>query len=327
MALDAAATAQPATGFKQPRRETIASIFAVAAEAIILALAASSRLPMTAALQFHLVVSVITTAILFYNRPAGEDLTLSALMALVLAVAGPAGALASLASLAFAGHAGAGPEVLSLWYDRLSNAADADLPTILTDRVMAGRVINTEAATPAQFEDVIATGTLEERQAALGLMARRFHPDFAPALEKALQSPEPVVRVQAAAVVARVRADLKTRIKTLVAPGEVGVGLHAPGHAIARAAELSRLAHCSLVDRADAEVCRNAAEAKLKEAISKRSNVLAASTRANTEAARLIESHLLSSGRFEDFRIARRIHKLIARGTYRVRFAARKAAA
>lgn len=303
-------------GWALPRREILASVFAVTAEAAILFLVVSSHLSLQAALQLHVVVTAMTGVSLFQARGASEDMTFASLMLLVLLVAGPAGAVSTLAALAFVDHAGAGPDVLNAWYDRLSNASDADLSTVLTDRVMAGRVIDTDAATPAQFETVIADGTLAERQAALGLIARRFHPDFAPALEQALRSPEPVVRVQAAAVVARVRADLKTRIKALVAAGPV----HAPADPIQDAAELVRLAGCSLVDRADAGRCRKASDARLQLALAGKRNVYAAAARADSEAALLIERHLMTSERYEDFRSARRIHRLTASRAYRVRF-------
>ena len=204
---------------------------------------------------------------------------------LVIVVAGPAGAFASLVALAFVDHAGAGPHVLDAWYARLSRASHSDASTELTDRVMAGRVLVRDASPPAEFEDVIAHGTLAERQAALGLMARHFHTDFAPALQAALRSQEPVVRVQAAAVVARVRGDLKSRIKALLAARD----RRATALSIANAAELERLARCSLVDRADADKCRKAATEVLQVALPTSHDVRTAATGANRETAAMIE--------------------------------------
>jgi hypothetical protein len=201
------------------------------------------------------------------------------------------------------------------WYARLSRASGSLPSAELTDRVIAGRVIDTAAAPPSRFEDVIAHGTLAERQAALGLMARRFHTDFAPALQAALRSPEPVVRVQAAAVVARVRADLKARIKSLLAMS----ASRTSDHRIADAAELIRLAACPLVDRADAEKCRRAATESLQVVLVTRRDVLSAAARADRETAPVIERYLVSAGRFRDFRVSRRIHALVLDRAYRVR--------
>jgi hypothetical protein len=305
--------APPAKGLSG--REAVAAALAAGAEAVVVLLTFSADIPLSMPMQLHAVTVVAIALILFRGRDADEDLTVAALMFLVILAAGPAGAIASLAALAFVDHAGAGPSVLQAWYARLSRASGSLPSAELTDRVMAGRVIDTAAATPARFEDVIAHGTLAERQAALGLMARRFHTDFAPALEAALRSPEPVVRVQAAAVVARVRADLKTRIKSLLALSESRVS----AHRIVEAAELVRLAGCSLVDRADAEKCRRAASETLQVVLVTRHDVLSATVRADRETAPVIERYLVSAGRFRDFRVSRRIHALVLGRTYRVR--------
>ena len=296
-------------------RDTLGALFAVAAEAIIVMLAVTGKVPFALAIQLHFAAAVVLAVILFRGRKPNEDLTTAALLFLVVLAAGPAGAVASLLSRAFVNRAGAGPEVLEDWYQRLSSARISDASTDLTDRVVAGRVIDTRAPPPAHFDDVIASGTLAEKQAALGHMARHFHPDFAPALEAALRSPEPVVRVQAAAVVARVRSELKTRIKGLLAVKD--------GRTISNelkdAAELSRLAACTLVDRADAEKCRAASAKTLGVALDGPHAVRAAAAAATRDTASVIESHLFANQRFGDFRIARRIHSIVLDRTYRVR--------
>lgn len=296
-------------------REAVAAAFALAAEALVVLLAFSADVPFLWTVACHAAVVGIVGLILFYGRAADGDPTVAELIFLVVLVAGPAGAVASLAALAFVDHAGAGPHVLDAWYARLSRASHADVSREMTDRVVAGRVLRSDAAQPVDFEDVIASGTLAERQAALGLMARRVHTDFAPALQAALRSDEPVVRVQAAAVVARVRADLKTRIKALLAVSDP----HASPLTIADAAELVRLAGCSLVDRADGDKCRKAATEILQVALPTTHDVRAVSASATRETAAMVERFLVSSGRHRDFRVARRVHDLVVNRHYRVR--------
>lgn len=304
-------------------REAVAAALAAAIELVVVLLTFSADVPLSVPVQLHAVAVVTVALVLFRGRAPDDDLTVAALMFLVILAAGPAGAIASLAVLPFAGHAGAGPAVLSAWYARLSQASGANPTTELTDRVKAGRVIDTNAASPAKFEDVINTGTLAERQAALGLMARRFHTDYAPALEAALRSPEPVVRVQAAAVVSRVRADLKGRIKTLLTTTEP----RSASQRIHNAAELVRLAGCSLVDRPEAEKCRKGATAALQIALATSRDVFSVAAEADRQTASLIERHLVSAGRYRDFRISRRVHGLVLESAYRVRLISRSAAA
>jgi hypothetical protein len=305
--------AVPAKGISG--REAVAAALAAGAEAIVVLLTFSADVPLAVPLQLHAATVAAVALILFGGRGSDEDLTVAALMFLVILLAGPAGAIASLTALAFVGHAGADPGILRAWYTRLSRASGSLPSSELTDHVNAGRVIDTNAATPARFEDVVADGTLAEKQAALGLMARRFHTDFAPALEAALRSPEPVVRVQAAAVVARVRGDLKARIKTLLHPGEP----RPPIDRVTAAAELVRLAGCSLVDRTDAEKCRRAASEALHVVLVTGHDVVSAASLGNREAAPMIERFLVANGRFRDFRVSRRIHALVLDRGYRVR--------
>ena len=296
-------------------REALGAVVALAGEAVVVLLSFSQDVPALLPLILHIAVVAAVAFVLLAGRDPGSDPTVSYTMLLLTAVAGPAGAAASLCALPFVGHAGAGPDVLEAWYDRLSSAGGVLPERALHDRIAAGRVLDCEAPPPRNFLDVITTGTLHDKQEALGLMARTFHTDFAPALQAALRSPEPVVRVQAAAVVARVRADLKGRIKALIAQ-ERSVPA---ARAVNAATELMRYASCTLVDRADQERCRAAASRLLQAALISDDDVFDAAARANAQTAGVIEHFLIDARRFKEFRVARRIHDLVTAGGYRVR--------
>lgn len=296
-------------------REALGAALAVAGEAIVVLLAASQDIPSAVPLILHVAVVAVMATALLKDRPAKADPTVSYIMLLVTAVSGPAGAVASLCALPFVGHAGAGPEILEAWYDRLSSAGGVRPETAVHDRIAAGRVLDWQAPMPHNFLDVIVNGTLADKQEALGLMARTFHTDFAPALQAALRSPEPVVRVQASAVVARVRADLKARVKSLIGSEPTTT----PKQAVRTAALLSRYGACALVDRADQERCRAAATRLLQHALVSGHDVVCAATAAKPGDAREIEAFLIDARRFKDLRVARRIHDLARNSGYRVR--------
>ena len=296
------------------KREAIGAAVACAGECAVVLLAYSGSIAMPVTVALHAIVAAAAGAILLWNRAPETDLTVASVMALVIAVAGPAGAAASLAMYPFAGNAGAGPGVLVSWYARLANACAADPATGMYDNVVAGRVVRFDHNVPHDFAEIITTGTLAERQAALGLMARTFHTDFAPALVLALRSPEPVVRVQASAVVARVRADLKVRIRTLLSAATADAG------GIGAAAELQRLAACPLVDRADGVRCGGAAAAILARVLRTARDVTRLAAQGRPGTAPVIERFLLTAGRYKEFRVARRIHDAASGGRYRVRW-------
>jgi hypothetical protein len=294
-------------------REAIAAAVAFAGECLIVVLVFSGGATLSVAVALHGLVAAAAAALLLWRRPPDSDVTVASVMALVIAVAGPAGAAASLAIVPFAGNAGAGARVLDAWYQRLANAAGADPATETYDRVHAGRVVRFASDVPHDFAEIITSGTLAERQAALGLMARTFHTDFAPALVLALRSPEPVVRVQASAVVARVRGELKVRIASRLNAATA----HLAG--ISAAGELQRLATCPLVDGANRARCGIAEQAILARELRTSRDVIAEAAGSKPGTAPVIERFLLTAGRYKDFRAARRIHDVASGGRYRVR--------
>lgn len=167
-------------------------------------------------LVLHLVIVGIAARILLVEEAADGDITARALIVMAIAAAGPVGALCGLFFAQAAQPPAAASPLLDEWYQRISLSAEIDPVTELCDNVASGRTMNLASPTPQSFLTVMASGAIADQQTALGLIARRFHPDYLPALTRALKSSEPVVRVQAAAVVARVRDQLQQRIRARI---------------------------------------------------------------------------------------------------------------
>ena len=295
-------------------REIAAAVLAAIAEALLVVFAVSSGPNKLALLALHALIVATLTAILFWRRHADQDGTTAVAMLLVIAVAGPAGAAAALTMLLFSGTTNAGPHVIKAWYDRLADASGADPITALHDQVSAGREMRSSDVVRLDFRNVVKAGTLAEKQAALGLMARRFHPDFSPALNEALRSDEPVVRVQAAAVVARVRGDLRARIATLLDQRATQGTVVLP-----RSVELLAIADCPFVDAVAAARCREIAESDLRAALATPARVRFEALRASDDVALAIDQHLIQSERYSDFRASRRLQAIRAHRDYRIR--------
>jgi hypothetical protein len=300
------------------QREWLAIICVLAGEAAVAGLMLRSNISPGTILAVHCAVLSWVWLILFMGRQSGADLTLAALILLLVAAAGPAGALAAAFMLAFSGRSGAGPYVLDRWYRRLASAGGVDPATAMHDRFVAGRVLRHDGPPPALFSDIIENGTLSERQSALGLIARRFHPDYSSALAAALRSPEPVVRVQAAAVVARVRADLKLKVAQLTAP-ERQTGAPAQAARLETATHLSLLSSCFLVDETERAVCRAQAAKLFELELTSTRTIARAAALAEFETAAALEGYLIGAGRLKEFRIARRVHDVSRTGLYRFR--------
>ena len=126
-----------------------------------------------AVIAVHLAIVAWTWLILFSGRPASHDATIAAVLLLLVLVAGPVGATAAATMLPFAAKRAERREILQAWYRRIANAGGVERATALHDRVVAGRVLRLDSHPPQKFLDVIARGSLSERQTALGLMARQ----------------------------------------------------------------------------------------------------------------------------------------------------------
>lgn len=122
---------------------------------------------------------------------------------------GPVGAAGTLISLA-----------LGLHYDRQALPVDEWRRALFPDPprdedaelwALVGARGGERLSTVAPFVDVLDHGTLEQKQAAVALMARHFRPAFAPALRLALRDPQNAVRVQAATAVSMIEARATAR--------------------------------------------------------------------------------------------------------------------
>ena len=92
------------------------------------------------------------------------------------------------------------------------------------------------------FLDRLACGTLDQQQGAIAAISRDYHPNMRPALMAALASPVPALRVQAAAVFARLRGTYGERAKALLACED------------ASAQDLQEVAASGFVDAGDVEI-------------------------------------------------------------------------
>ena len=107
------------------------------------------------------------------------------------------------------------------------------------------------------FRDTMAAGTIDQKQALLGLIARRFSPSFAPALHQALQDPVPAIRVQAASAVASIEARYAGRTFDLTKRAEKSGGK--PDDVRALAEHFVEFAESGIAEQSRSEDARKSA--------------------------------------------------------------------
>lgn len=299
---------------------------ALAVEAGLMAGVVFYGMGLAAALGLHaLVVAALGLRCRHVFRTAGDTGT-PALLTAGVAVAGPFGALGGLLIDWLSKQGQEHRDRLQRWYDRISLSIDTDDVTKLSDHVVIGRGMDLGGAPPAPFARLLEHGSVAEQQAVLGLVARRFHLHYLAALKTGLVSDEPVIRVQAAAVAARVRGTLGAEVDRLLAA--LGQG--------GSAAEMLRL--CSDIDQCVAsgllEEKQNArAQAASVEARARAVERLAAAARPALVGARVaadgglgdlaarqaLEDALLGRERYDDFRRLRRAFAFPVKGRMRFR--------
>ena len=126
------------------------------------------------------------------------------LLTLTTIALGPAGAFGSLLSVCLEAAFRPYASPFTDWYDRIFIDEDEFANDAFLQRLAIGGDPVSGSIQLTSFRDMLAFGTIEQKQATIALIARRFTPAFAPALRLALEDPIAAVRVQAAAAAASI---------------------------------------------------------------------------------------------------------------------------
>lgn len=279
-------------------------VFATCAEALILLFGAMSMIGAKIALAAHAVV-LVALASWYWRTRSEPDIAGSGFLAIILVtVAGPFGGVGALLLPYLLRYRTETPELLASWYERIALSVETDPLTQSSDNIAIGRSADLGAPPPVPFATLFSTGTVAARQAALGMIARRFHPEHLPALKTALASQEAIVRVQAAAVAAKIKPELDARVKARLADLDHAT---APAATLAAAAELERCAASGLLPETDAARIRAAVAAATSRATARVDSLVGrgVASALTPEERAAYEDRLLAERRFADLRALR----------------------
>lgn len=269
------------------------------------------------ALVAHGIVVALIAARLFLIR--GVDAGPLMLLAPAVAFLGPFGAFGCIFIGGLSRRGASDVERLEAWYQRLSLSTELDPTARLADHVLTGRALNFSLQPASPMAALVEHGTIGEKQAILGLIARRFHPDYLPTLQIALVSDEPVIRVQAAAVAAKIRGEMPARVDALLRDASDPAA--PPDRIIARIDEARLCARSGLLESKDRERAERLIDGLLSRTLLRleRSALTRQSPHALTASLGALEDHLLATLRHADFRRLRRIQAWAKRGPWRWR--------
>ncbi len=307
----------PSPAFRAADRP--AALLALAAETGILWLILPGQLSLAMALVCHVVVLAGLCLRMAQSQRAGRDTGAALLLIPAVAITGPFGALGGLLVGWLSRQGVEDQDRLQRWYGRIALSTETSPMSRLSDHIMSGRALDPRLAPPTPFAALIVTGTIAEKQSILGLIARKFHPEYLPALQVALISDEPVIRVQAAAVAAKIRGDLAGLVDRLLT--EAASAETSPD-ALVRATHEARLcAQSGLMEDKDKVRTERLIEELLARTVAQFERASAGSllSAEATWAINMHEDHLLAMGRLGAFRQARRKRIWAARGPWRWR--------
>lgn len=158
----------------------------------------------TSLIAIHLLTLAVIGLLVAHLRRSGHDVAYPMLALITGAAVGPVGILGAGVLALREGRSRTPSHLVTDWYERIALSTTVAPEERLCEDVNVGRTLDLGAPLPTSYSDAMTAGPLAERQAILGHIARHFHPAYLPALKIALASPEPAIRVQAAAVAAHI---------------------------------------------------------------------------------------------------------------------------
>ncbi len=149
------------------------------------------------------VVTVMALSAWVYYAYGWRDCRLSALLLVMTAAAGPFGAM--ICMMIAVGYLFFKPTGITPyeWIDSMLSNEENKETNNVTERINFN--LDNHAANSAvePFKDILAGGSVLQKQMTIAKISRYFNPQFAPLLLKAVQDANPAVRVQAATALAK----------------------------------------------------------------------------------------------------------------------------
>lgn len=232
--------------------EVAAAVVLLAAECTVFAVGFSPAPQLGRLAAGHAVV-VALAAIWACRRPVRNGRYVW-LLALTTAACGPLGPAGVLLAMAHERSHARNSLSLEAWHEMLFPPTGVDEQAEFWRRIgqRASDRPDDQRVTP--FLDVLAFGSVQQRQAVVGIIAMQFQPAFAPALKAALRDQHNVVRVQAATALARLEQEFLER--TIELDDAVARTPHDADVVLALASHYDEQAFNGLLDAARAQECR-----------------------------------------------------------------------
>jgi hypothetical protein len=182
------------------RQVSLVALVALAAECALMRYYLADGLAWIA-LTAHVAVSLALSAWWRLSSAARADIRLPMLLTVSTAALGHAGAAGTLVTIMLAHWYGRNALPFEEWYQSLFPDTERDDNVEMLNRIADAE--SRDGGSVSAFNDVLAFGSLPQKQSLIALIGSSFRPLFGPVLKKALLDNNNAIRVQAGATLAR----------------------------------------------------------------------------------------------------------------------------
>lgn len=208
------------------------------------------------ALFLHIVTVAVLALWTLYLGKRG-DFRFSLLLALATACVGPFGAVLGFLAIVVYKLGTASALDPSEWIENIFSSHEISERERLQERLESDLDRSAAETGVEPFQDILANGTILQKQMTIAKITRYFHAKFTPLLFEAARNKMLAVRVQAATAVAKIEHDFMARYKRLEKELEKFPGRH--DHRIELAQLYDDYAYAGLTDEEDRQSLRGKA--------------------------------------------------------------------
>jgi len=218
----------------------------------------SGALDFLAAASLHLII--MTAAAVVVGASALRDRIYVSIGLMSTLLTGPFGAAGSLVTILWLRRTTALKDAAALqaWYDKLAGREEQDNASEIYASLTEGRAMQPTTKAVPNFSRLLNEAAEEEQHAILGIIGLKYHPHYLPILQQGLSSDTASVRVQAAAVFAKLREAFKEKLKSSLSKAKDIGKREPPSGSLSLTRDLDECLQSGFLDRVELRAGRAA---------------------------------------------------------------------
>lgn len=171
----------------------------------------------------YFLVCLIVVALIGDQSGENENAAMVSIAGIATIVGGPIGAIGAAMLFLKERKEGGSTQPDEAWRTHLSGRESEDKSEVFFNEVCDGRTVDRASGVVVALEQVLRSGTLLDKQAALATIATHYGTEFRTVLFEAIRDPSPPVRVQAAAVLTKLRNHERHKFHALMGSPSAGI--------------------------------------------------------------------------------------------------------